>query len=70
MYLISYIYNRLTPEAKANRPQLAHMPFGWGPRNCIGLRFALLEALIEVLKKFRDCGMDGVVLDVTGIGIS
>ena len=51
MYLID-IYNRFTPEAKANRPQLAHMPFGWGPRNCIGLRFALLEALIEVLKKF------------------
>ena len=41
--------------AKASRPQLAHIPFGWGLRSCIGLRFALLEskiALMEILRKF------------------
>jgi thromboxane-A synthase len=46
---------RFTAEAKSNRPQLAHMPFGWGPRNCIGLRFALLQtkiALMEILGKY------------------
>lgn len=56
---------RFTPEAKANRPQLAHMPFGWGPRNCIGLRFALLEikiVLIEILRKYSfACGPETVV---------
>ena len=47
--------NRFTPEEKAKRPQLSYMPFGFGPRICIGMRLALLEvkiALIEVLKKY------------------
>ena len=63
--MIFIIKLRFTPEAKANRPQLAHMPFGWGPRNCIGLRFALLEmkiALIEILRKYSFvCGPETVV---------
>ena len=47
--------HRFTAEEKAKRPQLCYMPFGSGPRNCIGMRFALLEAkiaLVETLKKF------------------
>ena len=46
---------RFTPEEKAKRPNVCHMPFGWGPRNCIGMRFALMEAkmaLIEILRKY------------------
>ena len=46
---------RFTPEAKASQPQLAHMPFGWRPRNCIGMRFALVEtkfALIHILREY------------------
>ena len=46
---------RFTPEEKAKRPQYCHLPFSFGPRNCIGMRLALLEAklaIIETMRKF------------------
>ena len=47
---------RFTEEEKDKRPALVHMPFGMGPRNCIGMRFALLEAklaLITILSQYK-----------------
>ena len=53
---MSFSIIRFSPEEKAKRHSLAHIPFGWGPRNCIGMRFALLEVkltLISVLRKYK-----------------
>lgn len=47
---------RFMPENRSNIKPYTYLPFGVGPRNCIGMRFALLEAklgLFHLLQKYR-----------------
>ncbi|MCH7885551.1 MAG: cytochrome P450, partial [Planctomycetes bacterium] len=47
--------DRFLPEAVARRNRHAYLPFGSGPRNCIGAQFALAEikmVLVRVLQHF------------------
>jgi cytochrome P450 len=47
---------RFTSERSAGRPLLAHVPFGAGPRFCVGGHFAIVEMLVVtalVMRSFR-----------------
>ncbi|XP_041746557.1 thromboxane-A synthase [Coregonus clupeaformis] len=51
-----FIPERFTAEAKASRHPFVYLPFGAGPRSCVGMRLAQLEikmALVHVFRKFN-----------------
>ncbi|XP_071534286.1 cytochrome P450 3A31-like [Panulirus ornatus] len=42
--------DRFMPENRGNIKQFTHIPFGMGPRNCLAMRFALMETKVALAK--------------------
>ena len=53
-----FIPERFLPENKDNINQYAFLPFGAGPRNCIGSRFAKQEMVLVMAKLLKEFSVD------------
>jgi len=51
--VVVVLFLRFTSEEKSKRPQNSYIPFGLGPRNCIGMRLSLLEIKLALIKLMR-----------------
>ena len=54
-----------SPEASAERPRFVYLPFGAGPRICIGMGFAMAEAILilaTLARRFRFRLLPGAVV--------
>ena len=64
-------FSRFIKEERETRHPMSHIPFGSGPRVCIGQRLALTEAkmaLVSVLKGFRFAeAPDTQVLNISSV---
>ena len=66
----SFEPERFTPAAVARRHRFAYLPFGGGPRICIGNGFAMAEAqiiLAVVAQRYRLCVKPNHVVQPIGL---
>jgi cytochrome P450 len=62
----SYDPTRFTEENEAKIPKYAYLPFGGGPRVCIGNHFALMEAqilLAQIIRRYELRVVEGAQIE-------
>lgn len=55
--------DRFSPQNSKDRDRWQYMPFGGGPRSCIGDHFAMLEATLAIATIIRDVQIDALDAD-------
>jgi cytochrome P450 len=61
---------RFTPERSAARPRFVYLPFGIGPRICIGASFAMMESVLilaTVAQRYRLSLSPGQIVEPVGL---
>ncbi|XP_078424653.1 thromboxane-A synthase isoform X1 [Cetorhinus maximus] len=64
---------RFSPEMKTERHPFVYLPFGAGPRSCMGMRMALLEAKIALVRilysySFQTCPATQIPVQIRSFG--
>jgi len=49
-----FVPERFAPEEKQKLPSYCYLPFGVGPRNCIGMRLAQMEVKLVLVHLVRN----------------
>jgi cytochrome P450 len=55
--------DRFSPENAKGRDRWQYVPFGGGPRSCVGDHFAMLEATLALATIVRRCEIRSVASD-------